>query len=543
MALKLLAKIDSGTLVDKVNFLNSGDEALIVIKAGSSYQAIRNRCRHESGTFKKSSDCLLTCVKHGWVLNAESLVYVNPKGGLKQDQLILEEKDGWLEIYEQDYIPVITQIDRKPLRASELQVRFYVHACVEIKCGDDYIYTDPWVIGPAFSRGWWLVHKPPVDWLENIVKAKAVYISHNHSDHLNIPSLQEIVKRNPSLQIFVPAFKSRSCTNLLEGLGFTNVKRQEFYEWIVLSDSCRMMIVPDTTGRDDSGMLLDYKGHLILNTVDCSNLDTTRLPKNIDLMMSSFASGASGYPVCWSDLYSQEFILERVARNRDLIVERVTRQIRELEPKVFMPFAGYFSEEHPADLEIKQLNQKNTAEDLAKLLQQKFPDMQVWNPNQADLIDLSDNSCSLTRKDLIQDYSDFDFDKYLKPIREAASVIKDTRDIESYFKWSGFVGNLVLHVIETDENFQELRNEFLYDFLKQELIKSRPGREHNYLRMKVRQDIFRYVLVEALPWEEISIGFQGRFYREPDCYNFDFWDHFQNKLPAESPFRFNSKMA
>lgn len=533
VAIKLLAEIDPNSLEDKVNFINAGDEALIIIKGVNSYQAIRNRCRHESGIFKKSSDCLLSCVKHGWVLNANNLIYENPKGGLEQEKLILKVEDGLLKIYEKEHSLVVENINRKSLTKGELQVRFYVHACVEIKCGDDYVYTDPWVIGPAFSRGWWLIHKPPDDWLENISKAKAVYISHNHSDHLNIPSLKEIVKVNPNLQIFVPAFESRSCNNLLEGLGFKNVKRWEFYEWIDLSDSCRMMIVPDTTGRDDSGLLLDYKGHLILNTVDCSNLDMTRLPKNLDLVMSSFASGSSGYPVCWSELYSRDFILDRLDKNRKMIVERVSCQINELVPKVFMPFAGYFSEEHPADTEIKQLNYKNTVEDLSALLKQKFPNIHVWNPNKVDLFDLSDNSFSLTREDFFQDYSNFDFDKYLLPIREAANMIKDMRDIESYFKWSGFTGNLVLHVLEMDENFQNILNKFQYDFLKQELIDSRPEREHNYLRMKVRQDLFRYVIAQALPWEEISIGFQGRFYREPDCYNFDFWDHFQNKLPAE----------
>ena len=36
---------------------------------------------------------------------------------------------------------------------------------------------------------------------------------------------------------------------------------------------------------------------------------------------------------------------------------------------------------------------------------------------------------------------------------------------------------------------------------------------------------------KTAPWEEFSIGFQARFYREPDNYNFDFWDYFQNSIP------------
>ena len=51
----------------------------------------------------------------------------------------------------------------------------------------------------------------------------------------------------------------------------------------------------------------------------------------------------------------------------------------------------------------------------------------------------------------------------------------------------------------------------------------------------------RYVLRRGLPWDEIMGGFQARFYREPDVYNFDFWTHFQNKLPSR-PLQWASAM-
>ena len=35
--------------------------------------------------------------------------------------------------------------------------------------------------GPAFLRGWWLLHEPPADCLERLAKADAIYISHLHS--------------------------------------------------------------------------------------------------------------------------------------------------------------------------------------------------------------------------------------------------------------------------------------------------------------------------------------------------------------------------
>ena len=40
-----------------------------------------------------------------------------------------------------------------------------------------------------------------------------------------------------------------------------------------------------------------HPGHRILNTVDCTNPNGGRLPRNVDLMMSDFAGGASGFPM------------------------------------------------------------------------------------------------------------------------------------------------------------------------------------------------------------------------------------------------------
>lgn len=41
-------------------------------------------------------------------------------------------------------------------------------------------------------------------------------------------------------------------------------------------------------------------GHMILNTVDCTRPNGGRLPERVDLMMSDFAGGASGFPMTFS---------------------------------------------------------------------------------------------------------------------------------------------------------------------------------------------------------------------------------------------------
>ena len=64
------------------------------------------------------------------------------------------------------------------------QVTYFTHACMELNFDGLVMFTDPWLTGPAFARGWWLMHEPPADWLDRLEKADLIYISHLHSDHL-----------------------------------------------------------------------------------------------------------------------------------------------------------------------------------------------------------------------------------------------------------------------------------------------------------------------------------------------------------------------
>lgn len=70
------------------------------------------------------------------------------------------------------------------LSLSFFQLTYLAHACMELKLGSRTMIFDPWLLGPAFARGWWLFHEPPSDSLERLCHADLVYISHMHSDHL-----------------------------------------------------------------------------------------------------------------------------------------------------------------------------------------------------------------------------------------------------------------------------------------------------------------------------------------------------------------------
>jgi CMP-N-acetylneuraminate monooxygenase len=108
-----------------------------------------------------------------------------------------------------------------------------------------------------------------------------------------------------------------------------------------------------------------------------------------------------------------------------------------------------------------------------------------------------------------------------------------------YFQWAGFrAPDLVLHVIETDDQFREIVRAFMVDFSDLSLPTHRPDRPHRYERLRVRSAVFRHVLRHGLSWQELGTGFQVRCFRVPDVHNHDLWSHFQEKLPA-SPLPWN----
>lgn len=512
------------------------DEELIFYRNKNQVAVAPNRCRHQGGTFRFDGRCLV-CPKHGWKLDPQTMTYENPVGLAHPTYCV--ENDG-SEIAVSLPISEILWTDRNsppgPLRSGELTIKFWAHACIEIRCGQIKIFTDPWLMGPAFTRGWWLAHEPSSSWLEELSSATAIYISHSHSDHLNRHTLEALAATQPEVEIFVPRFPSESCERLVRRSGMSNVSPLEAGEWHHLDSETRIMVLFDSAGREDSGLLIDYRGHLILNAVDCTNLNDGNLPTKVDVLLSAFAGGASSYPVCWSDLYSEEEIATKIAQNLAAEITGLRKLVRSVNPKIFIPFAGYFVEAHPADRQILATNKKNSPE-RAIAAAETNPGTRGWLPFSGGTLDLLDGT--VTGSELPQRSSwDDQFDRYLALVDSSMEFeeLKGLEGIRKYFEWTGFRGELVLHIIEVDEWFSAEIRQFFVDFRNGKVSTDKPSGEYRFLRMKVRATSFRYVLLHGEPWDELSVGFQARFYRDPDRYNFDFWNHMQNNLPKALPW-------
>ena len=471
------------------------------------------------GKFIKCSDgCSVKCIRHNWKLNVETLEYESPTSMTKEG---LEWKvDGSFLIIGGD-----SNLEKQKLNKNEFTIKFYTHACIEIKWKNYSFFTDPWMVGPAFTKGWWLVNQPPEDWLDRLSKCDGIYFSHEHSDHMNIPTLKKLVDKNPYVPIFIPGFESNYCYDILYSLGFRNIRICEFGEEQGINGA-KFTIYQDTACRDDSAILFEYKGYKILDTVDCKNIKSYDI-ENVDVLLTEFSSGASGFPVCWDEQYSEEEIDKMLDRNRKQMYRNVFDTVKHFKPSMYIPFAGYFSEKYWSDNDIKNKNIKNNPQEMNEFIESKFDNIKTWLPKSGDELDILDYC---TNKYNGKYYCDEDYDYYVSNITKGnhISFFENKENLQKYFKDSKYDSDLILHIVETDEEYKNIINDFFVDFNAKKVLYYKPEDIKRYLRIKVRSDVFRYVLYNGLSWEELSIGFQAKFYREPDNYNFDFWNHFSD---------------
>ena len=116
-------------------------------------------------------------------------------------------------------------------------------------------------------------------------------------------TLQKVRKDMP---ILTAEFISSSTKDYLHSLGFLNVIAMDFRSSLVDSESeILLSVLKSGDFRDDSGLFIQHGNFKCLLTVDSNFLNFGNLPY-VDLMCSSFAGGASGFPLCFENYSEKE---------------------------------------------------------------------------------------------------------------------------------------------------------------------------------------------------------------------------------------------
>ncbi len=128
------------------------------------------------------------------------------------------------------------------------------------------LVTDPWLVGSAYWRSWWLQHYPDAEEIDWLARSAHVYVTHEHPDHFHMPSIRRL-GRGPTY--LFPDLAERRYLDYMAGRGY----RAEVVaprRWRAIGGGVSILSIP--VWSDDSLLLADTPAALILNLNDAKPL-------------------------------------------------------------------------------------------------------------------------------------------------------------------------------------------------------------------------------------------------------------------------------
>ena len=532
ISLKKKETIEIKNLKSEVNLFNN----YIIYKSSNILKVYDRNCNHAGGRIiSKNNEH--KCPLHNWKFDPKTGKYFN---GIEKKECSYIIKNKKIIIKEKDLIPTITKSKKNSL----IKIRFFNHAFLKVETENFKFATDPWAIGPAFNNGWFLKKKTKNDWIDELNSCDFIYISHNHPDHLHPLTLNEVRK---DMLFLVPNFITKSAEIYLRSLGFNNIFMADFLkEYNFKKTNLNLSILKSGDFREDSGIYFSIGEFTCLFSVDSNNINHGRLPK-VDLYASSFAGGASGFPLVF-DNFTKKEKKKITINNQNLFRIKKRNEIVKIKPKYFLPYAGFFKENIKRDQNIYYANKKYKIKDYEKLTNDI--NCKLLNVDDYDQFFFKDKK--LVKKNNIKNkfYNDLKEEFYIHKMKFFFHKI-DKKYIKKYFVDSNFKDNLILIVSLTNDTFKKVEIEFKVNFSNDNIVtnfckgsdldKLKLEKNKRYLHIKCRKEVFLNVIHNKQPWEDLVIGFQCNIYRKPNEYNANFWHHFSNKYITNKNVRMSSE--
>ncbi len=220
-----------------------------------------------------------------------------------------------------------------------MQIQLVSHASVLIRTEDVQIWTDPWLTGKVFNNSWTLLHAPAWDpaWLDSI---DYIWISHEHPDHFNIPTLRalpEAFKRR--VTVLFQSSNSDKMFAALRRLGFAHTLALPHRQILALHGRTRVYCYQ--IGQMDSclAVLGDDTSVLNINDAEADTRDCRRMRADlgtVHVVLNQFSLAGYGGEADRS---------ARLPAKARQILDNMLANHRDLGAEVTIPIASfvYFS--------------------------------------------------------------------------------------------------------------------------------------------------------------------------------------------------------
>jgi UDP-MurNAc hydroxylase len=413
-----------------------------------------------------------------------------------------------------------------------MKVTYLGHACILMESADTRILMDPWLSDPTYHGTWW--HYPPLALgPRDLPKLDYLYISHEHMDHFDPPTLRQLDK---DVHIIIANFKRKRFRDRIAALGFQRITEVDFgRDFHCNGSGFTVRLIPPDRAWDDSAILVENGSTTVLNVNDChlddATLEQLGRERQIDLAFLTF-TGASQYPGCFEFPVASK--IQRWRESKESHVQEFVSWARLLRTKRAVPAAGNFALLAPDQLFMNTSNYVNTPQEAIERLRVEAPEIEGVQMNPGDVW-TSDGT--LTRLRPAPDWS-----RRLEDIEELsrrhraqiaegfASEGEAPADLYERFR-AYFTG-----LLQADPSIAQRVNivtwwvvdgphggDWVIDFTRERDWVYRGVPPHWNLRLKLSARlVFQGVSGDAI-WDNLVLSFRVRLARNPDRYNKEFW--------------------
>ena len=211
-----------------------------------------------------------------------------------------------------------------------MKIRFVGHAGIFVQCQNQTILCDPWLFSKVFNNGWALVSpsSPPP-----FADVDYIWISHEHPDHLNFPSLKSIPDTDRArIKVLYQRHASPRIVKALVKLGFQHIIELPLYQWFRLDAGLEVFC--GSKGVMDSFLVMREGNECILNLNDCVfNLDQLRYIKRCVGKVSGLFTQFS-----FANWVGNDHDERHGARRK---LAQLQQQIEVFNPEFTVPFASF----------------------------------------------------------------------------------------------------------------------------------------------------------------------------------------------------------
>ncbi len=216
-----------------------------------------------------------------------------------------------------------------------MNIQFFSHSSIIIRTGETTLWTDPWTIGKVFNNSW--AQFPEVKFDQTLLdEINAIWISHEHPDHFNIPTLKSFPTWfKEKATVYFQKTNSDKMEKAFRQLGFTNIQLLPHREIVDLDSKTKVYCYQ--VGIMDSCLATIQGNDTILNIndakiqkPDCLNI-MNDIGKSKILLNQFSIAGFNGFPN----------FKENLKREKENTLEEMTERHDWLGAEYTIPFASF----------------------------------------------------------------------------------------------------------------------------------------------------------------------------------------------------------